>query len=57
MQQEVQESEQQRYIPGIIPTVAVSARCHPRLLFGPALRSQKGNYPPEAGLHGDSFGE
>lgn len=57
VQQEVQGSERQCRLPGIIPAVAVSPRCHPRLLFGPALRSQKGNYPPEAGLHVDTSGE
>lgn len=57
VQQEVQESEQQCCLPGIIPAVAVSTRCHPRLLFGPAVRGQKGNYPPEAGLNVDTCGE
>lgn len=57
VQQEVQEQERQCRLPGIISAVAVPARCHPRLLFGSAVRSQKGNYPPEAGLHVDTCGE
>ena len=35
----------------------MSARCHPRLLSGPALRSKTRNYPPEAGLHIDACWE
>lgn len=56
VQQEVQEPERQRGLPGIIPAVAVSARCHARLLLGPAVRGQKGNYPPEAGYNVDICG-
>lgn len=57
VQQEVQESEQQRCVPGIIPAVADPSRCHPRLLFGPSVPGQKGNYSPEAGLSDDTGGE
>lgn len=51
VQQEVPESEQQRRLPGIIPAVALSPRCHSCVLFGFEVRGEKGNYPPQAGLH------
>lgn len=57
VQQEVQESQRQRSLPGIIPPVAVPARCHPRLLSGPPVRSQERTHPPQAGLHVDTCGE
>lgn len=46
VRREVQRSGQQYGFLGILPAVAVSARSHPRLLSGPALRSQKGKGSP-----------
>lgn len=58
VQQEVPgESEHQPRLPGSVPAVAVPARRHARLLPGPALRGQEGNYAPETGLCGDTSRE